>query len=405
MAKLIDEYIKTCLPCEPANPRTRPEPLKPQMLPDRPWQKLHADFKGPIGKKYYLHIVIDQYSKYPEVDIVKSTEFSKVEPCLNRIMATHGIPEELTTDNGSPYFGHEMERYSKKMGFNHHLVTPLDPQSNGFAENFVKQMCKLVHTSIVKNKDAKKELNTYLLHYRSAPHTTTGKSPAEMLFGRKIQSKLPQMYQKNDTLEISKICARHNEKKLLQKQYADARRQPIKKDITPGDLILIKQNKTTTKPPFDPKPYKVTKVKGNQVTANRFDQTKTRSKSHVKRVNERPAHLRPSWQKHPQIEMTNNDSDSDIDLQRILKRFNTEPGLDDQPLIDVVPSVEEVNEAPPSSQEYSLYDINSHEAQRMQLLLDNMNEEKPRYSLRGACKLEWNPKMNSGTTVIEKTNE
>ena len=35
-------------------------------------------------------------------------------------MATYGIPEELTTDNGSPYFGHEMERYSKKMGFNHH---------------------------------------------------------------------------------------------------------------------------------------------------------------------------------------------------------------------------------------------------------------------------------------------
>ena len=125
----------------------------------------------------------------------------------------------------------------------------------------------------------------------------------------------------------------------------------------------------------------------------------------MKRVNEWRAHLRPSWQKHPQIEMTNNDSDSDIDLRRILKRFNTEPGLDNQPLIDVVPSVEEVNEAPPSSQEYSLYDINSHEAQRMQLLLDNMNEEKPRYSLREACKLEWNPKMNSGTTVIEKTNE
>ena len=123
----------------------------------------------------------------------------------------------------------------------------------------------------------------------------------------------------------------------------------------------------------------------------------------MKRVNERPAHLCPSWQKHPQIEMTNNDSDSDIDLRRILKQFNSEPWLDDQPLI--VPSVEEVNEAPPSSQEYSLYGINSHEAQRMQLLLDNMNEEKLRYSLCGACKLEWNSKMNAGTTVIVKTNE
>ena len=68
MHKMVSEYVKSCIPCAAAVPNTRPVPLKPQYLPELPWQKLHADFKGPIAGKYYLHVLIDQYSKYPEVD-------------------------------------------------------------------------------------------------------------------------------------------------------------------------------------------------------------------------------------------------------------------------------------------------------------------------------------------------
>ena len=100
MSQMLRNYIETCRPCNAAMPNTRPQPLKPNLLPDRPWQYVHADFKGPIGAKYYLHVVIDQYSKYPEVDIVKSTSFQKLKPCLHRLMASHGIPEnyQLTMD-------------------------------------------------------------------------------------------------------------------------------------------------------------------------------------------------------------------------------------------------------------------------------------------------------------------
>ena len=44
-------------------------------------------------------------------------------------------------------------------------MTPDDPQSNGFAENFVKQMCKLVHTAVAEKKDPRVEVHNYLLHY------------------------------------------------------------------------------------------------------------------------------------------------------------------------------------------------------------------------------------------------
>ena len=99
----ITGYYDSCLGCAAASALNTKVPLEPNLLPDRPWQHLHADFKGPIGQSYYLHVVINQFSKYPEVDIVTSTSFSKLRPVLDRIFSTHGIPEKMTTDNGPPY--------------------------------------------------------------------------------------------------------------------------------------------------------------------------------------------------------------------------------------------------------------------------------------------------------------
>ena len=82
---------------------------------------------------------------------------------------------------------------------------------------------------------------------------------------------------------------------MLQKVYADNRRNPKEKQIEIGDEVLIKQNKTTIKSLFDPTPFQVTKVKGSQVKAKRGGQIRTRSKSHLKLVKRRPIRLKPPW--------------------------------------------------------------------------------------------------------------
>ena len=37
-------------------------------------------------------------------------------------------------------------------------------------------------------------------------------------------------------------------------------------DIKKGDQVLIKQEKSSTKPPHDPRPYTITDTKGTQIT-------------------------------------------------------------------------------------------------------------------------------------------
>ena len=250
MRKSVREYVESCVACISATSHNPPVPLQPNMLPKGPWQKLHCDFKGPIGSKYYLHVIVDQYSKYPEVDLVTSTSFEKLKPSLDRVFANHGIPESMSSDNGPPYPSHQMKEYAKNMGFKMTPVAPDDPQCNGFAENFMKPLTKMIHAAIIEKKDPKSELHRFLLQYRATPHSTTDKSPAEMLFNRKIKTRLPQMNLVTDSIEQAEVRETHDRKKLQQKYYFDKKHKARPKTIKLNDKVLIKQNKTTIQPPL-----------------------------------------------------------------------------------------------------------------------------------------------------------
>ena len=114
-----------------------------------------------------------------------------------------------------------------------------------------------------EGKEWKKEVHKYLVAYRSTPHTTTGVSAAELLFGRKIRTKLPELNKKSDASEVRD---RDGEMKAKAKLYADKKRQAGCSDLSPGDKVLVKQekqNKLST--PFAPQPYDVVTKSGNSV--------------------------------------------------------------------------------------------------------------------------------------------
>ena len=111
------------------------------------------------------------------------------------------------------------------------------------------------------------------------------------------------------------IRAYHDTKKLEQKLYADKRHRSKSKKIQPGDKILIKQHKSTTKPAFNPNPYVVTNVKGSQIKAIRDDTIHIRDKSHVKLLKGRPINLTPTWQQQNLISSATKYEDFDIEFQ------------------------------------------------------------------------------------------
>ena len=414
MGKAVAEYVGSCLGCNAATDQSHPVPLEPNLLPERAWQHVHADFKGPIGGDYYLHVIIDQYSKFPEVDVLKSTSFKKLKPILNRVFATHGIPEEMTSDNGPPYDSHDMEMYAAEMGFKLTPVAPCDPQGNGFVENFVKGLCKMVHTSVVEGKDPKDQLYTYLLHYRATPHITTGFSPAEMLFNRKLQTKLPQIHVNSESKERRKIRVDHNKKKLDQKEHFDKRHRATKKEVAIGDKALVKQKKSTIKPPYDPNPYKVDGLDGNRVKLTRGDgATRVRDKNQLKILKKRPNSLVPSWEGNCTTIPDCNSFDIEFDLneQRALPTTERFPVLSDI----VEESEEGENEASAHADDGDalLFDLDEDAETRMRNLLTaaaadatkEMNRDNAPVTRSKGLKLTWNPCMSDKNVVLEEDSD
>ena len=155
-------------------------------MPNGPWQKIQVDFYGPLPSGEYLLIVIDRYSRYPEVEIVRSTKASSVIPKLDKMFATHGIPATITFDNGPPFNGSDYERYLTTLCINKYSSTPRWLQGNAKVERFNQPLGKALKTAAIE-KVWQQEINRFLIQYHTTPHSTTKVSPAELLLNRVVK--------------------------------------------------------------------------------------------------------------------------------------------------------------------------------------------------------------------------
>ena len=184
----VKHLIDNCIPCQAVTSAKKPAPLRMNELPPAPWHTLHLDHCGPFPTGEYILVVIDAYTRYPEIAIVKSTSASTTINHLSRIFATHGLPSRVITDNGPPFNSRELKDYMDENGISFTPITPLWPQANAEAENFNKVLEKTIRTAQIEGRDWKRELYRFLLNYRATPHITTKHSPAKLLFNREIRT-------------------------------------------------------------------------------------------------------------------------------------------------------------------------------------------------------------------------
>ena len=166
-------------------------------------------------------VVIENLSRYPEVAVVRGTGAEDNIEAFDNIFTRHGYCKTLKTDNGPPFNGkesHLLQKYFKWAGIEHRPTTSAeDPEANGLAEAFMKVCQKVWHTSLVEGKNPRAEINKTLQLYRSTPHPTTGYAPAELLFGRKIRTRLPYLPDSKKRDGISAAIARDEVQKKKQK--------------------------------------------------------------------------------------------------------------------------------------------------------------------------------------------
>jgi transposase InsO family protein len=243
----IDEDVRSlignCLACQANGPASHPDPLQMSPLPPEPWHTVHMDFCGPFPTGEYLLVVIDAYSRFPEVDVVNSTSASSTIGKLERIFSTHGIPRVAKSDNGPPFTSDEFRSFMDEKGVKHQRITPLWPQANSEAENFMKPLTKSIRSSHANGRNWKKDLHTFLLNYRATPHTTTGFAPSKLLFNRLVKTKLPQVATVSESEVDTAVRMKDQHAKAKMKEYADTKRKAKPHSIQIGDMVLLRQKK------------------------------------------------------------------------------------------------------------------------------------------------------------------
>lgn len=132
----IENIVKNCENCQLAAKQPQKVPLNPWPTPERVWQRVHIDYAGPMDG-FYLLVVVDSLSKWPEVVMTRSISASTTVKILDTIFARNEFPETLVSDNGTQFSSKEFREMCENYGIEHLKTAPYHPQSNGRAERFV----------------------------------------------------------------------------------------------------------------------------------------------------------------------------------------------------------------------------------------------------------------------------
>lgn len=122
-----------------------------------PLFRAHADFAGPMDGRWYL-IVVDAYSKWPEVFTMTTTTATATISLFKEIIARHGSMEKLVTDNGPQWTSAQFAEFRSSEAIDHIRTAPYMPMSNGLAERFVDTFKRALSKSHKSNVDNIQEI-------------------------------------------------------------------------------------------------------------------------------------------------------------------------------------------------------------------------------------------------------
>ncbi|CAG4976944.1 unnamed protein product [Colias eurytheme] len=185
MSADIERAVRRCGVCAQHRAEQPREPLLPHPQPDTPWEVLAADIFQ-IKNKYFI-LVVDYYSKYVEVASLRDITSGSVIKQLKDMFSRHGIPKRLISDNGLQFTSGEFKNFSEAWGFRHVTSSPYYPRSNGLAERNVQTVKKL----LIKAEQDGTDPYLALLNFRNTPISGEIYSSAQLLMGRRLNTRLP----------------------------------------------------------------------------------------------------------------------------------------------------------------------------------------------------------------------
>lgn len=288
MDKQVTAAVKRCKSCILVSNLGPPEPLQRTRMPEKAWTDVAIDFMGPLPSGHSLLVLVDYFSRFTEVVVMKQITAKRTVEVLHEVFCRFGVPESVRADNGPQFISDEMKRFCSEYGIELRRTTPYWPQANGEVERANKTILKNLKISQESGEgDWIWKLRSFLLMYNSTPHTTTGVAPSFLMFGRILRDKLPSIGNRTATANEESVRDQDWSKKLKETEYANAKRHAKPTELKEGDVVVakrtVKENKLSST--FAPEEFVITKLKGSDATLE--------SKTSGRVLHRNVAHLKP----------------------------------------------------------------------------------------------------------------
>ncbi len=274
MYKDTVEYIDKCIPCNQANLRAKPAEVEEIPIPKMPWERIHVDTYGPIqvtlNQNQYILTCVDALTGWVEFKATPTKTAQEMARFLtDQVILRHGTPQIIVTDNGTENVNHLMKYVVLQLQIKHVQTSTYNPQSNGRIE----RTHRFITSYISKLEPQKKQrwdehLSSLMAAYNSTDHSSTGKSPYFLLYGREMLLPLENLLKPRETyygddfghdrLTQMHLALAHARKNL--QKHAAKNRERRNKDVTAeqideGDAVYLKNHRRASK--LDPQwlPY------------------------------------------------------------------------------------------------------------------------------------------------------
>ncbi|KAH7719649.1 hypothetical protein AAVH_12899 [Aphelenchoides avenae] len=246
------------------------EPLHMMPVARSPFERVHADIMGPIpitGRQHrYILVVVDSFTKWliaePIVD-QKATTVSTV--FLNRVVAQHGAPSMVVTDQGRQFVGKIFADVATLFNFQHRTTTAYHQQANGMVERQNQTLAAMLSAYVNRQGDDwDKFLASVTFAYNTSVQASSRQSPFFLLYLRDARVPLDNvlelqsgaaygtttLYAEEAGLAIRaawESAQEHLEKsQASQKRHADDLRRTAEHEFKPFQLVLLFRDQPPT---------------------------------------------------------------------------------------------------------------------------------------------------------------
>lgn len=178
-------YINKCKICLQA--KYERNPIKPKLevtqTPKYPFEIIHMDTLTINNEKFL--IIIDVFSKYGQAYHLNNGTSIEVVNKLIKYMSHHGIPTQITTDNGPEFKTKVLQNLASLHKIQLHFTTPYHPNSNSPVERFNSTLIEHIRILRLENKNSPLSdlINYAIFGYNNTIHSSTKLKPFELISG------------------------------------------------------------------------------------------------------------------------------------------------------------------------------------------------------------------------------